>query len=121
MSGDSEVMTADPLSEAHAPQDAPGDMATRKTLPVHPPFFAAFPVLALYTANQSLIPTSDLWLPLITCAAAACVLWALFAAVLKSWDKGAALASGVAVTSLLYSNGLGAVVHSSSVTLNLRP
>jgi len=68
----------------------------------HPPLIAAFPILALYRSNMALIPAADLWAPLGLAVGVALALWILAALVLRSIDRGAVVASVIALWVLIY-------------------
>jgi hypothetical protein len=76
----------------------------------HPPLFAAFPILSIYSANVAIIPIADLWRPLFVAMAFSCVIWGICSApflLLKqprpaSFSRGAAAASVIGGTAVLY-------------------
>ncbi len=65
----------------------------KKGFPIHPPLIAAFPILSLYAANYSRVPTTDLWRPLLLSILGGVLLWGLLTAVLRDVRKGAIAAS----------------------------
>jgi hypothetical protein len=75
----------------------------RKPIPFHPPLFAAFPVLSIYSANLALIPLSDLWVPLITVVGLSFPIWAICGLIARSWSRGASAASLICSTLVFYS------------------
>ncbi len=74
----------------------------RSTLAIHPPLVAAFPVLSLFSTNLSLVPPLQLWRPLAAAVAIAMVAWVVFAALFRSWERGALAASASSVVLLAY-------------------
>lgn len=48
-----------------------------RSIPIHPPFFAAFPILAFFSANVHLFPVRDIWAPIEISIAAVCGIWLL--------------------------------------------
>jgi hypothetical protein len=69
----------------------------KRPFPFHPPLIAAFPVLSLFSTNQSLVPLPQLWRPLAFTVLGALVVWAVASAVTRSWDRGASTASAVTI------------------------
>lgn len=61
--------------------------------PIHPPLFAIFPILSLYSSNLSFVPLHDLWRPLLLAAAGALALYGLLALLFRSAARGAVGAS----------------------------
>lgn len=59
----------------------------------HPPLIAAFPILAIYSANTGLFPLHDLFRPILLGLGLGIGLWLIFALVRRSWERGAFLAS----------------------------
>lgn len=79
------VEDALPLQEAHL-----------KRFPaIYPPLLAAYPILSLYAANQSLIPLDDLWRPLGFAVGGTILLWLLLGLILKDAQKGAIAATSI--------------------------
>jgi hypothetical protein len=77
----------------------------------HPPFIAAYPVLALYSSNTSLVPISDLWRPLSVLVGSSFILWGLLYAALRD-VKRSAVATSLFLIGLL---GFGHATHSVTV------
>lgn len=63
--------------------------------PFHPPLVAAFPVLSLYSTNQSLVPLPQLWRPLGLAVLGGFVLWGLASLVFRNVERGAMVASAL--------------------------
>jgi len=61
--------------------------------PIHPVFFALYPVLALYSLNTALIPIGDVVLPLLATLAVTCALWGVLTLAFKNAARGARGAS----------------------------
>ncbi|MGV3618776.1 MAG: hypothetical protein ACO1SV_25920 [Fimbriimonas sp.] len=69
----------------------------KRSFPFHPPLIAAFPVLSLFSTNQSLVPLPQLWRPLGVAIVGALVVWGLASAIARNWDRGASIASVLAI------------------------
>jgi hypothetical protein len=69
----------------------------KRTFPFHPVVIAAYPVLALFGVNASSIPLGDLWRPLGIAVAVGVVLLLLGAGIFRSWERGAFVATLVAI------------------------
>ncbi len=67
--------------------------ASSRTVAFHPPLVAAFPVLAVFSANTGLFPIHDLTRPLLVALGAGLVLWLLCSLLRWSFERGALLAS----------------------------
>jgi hypothetical protein len=82
----------------------------RRVFPFHPPLFAIFPVLSIYSANLALISASDLWVPLGFVFTVSFVVWAVCTLAVLPWrlgfraslSRGAAAASFMCGTAVLY-------------------
>lgn len=70
--------------------------------PFHPIAIAAYPVLSLYAANQGLIPFTQVVAPLLAVIAFALFLWLLAAALLRSWLRGALVASAATLLFFMF-------------------
>ena len=64
-----------------------------QALPLHPLFFAAYPVLALVGININEVEPTVLWRPLFVLLSAAVLLLALFGLVSREWHRAALLLS----------------------------
>jgi hypothetical protein len=71
-------------------------------IPFHPPLFAAFPILSIYSANLALIPLSDLWLPVGVAMALSIPVWAVCSLLCWNISRGASAASVICGTAVLY-------------------
>src|SRR5689334_6734994 len=69
--------------------------------PFHPILFAAFPVVAIYSLNLSMVPLGDVWRPLVVSVGATASLWLVLGLALRSARKGALLSS---VTLVLFAS-----------------
>lgn len=78
-------------------------MSVKRAIAIHPPLFAAFPVLSLYSANLGLVPLQDIWHPLMLTLAVSIGLWLLGAALFRSWHRGAAAATALIIALFSYS------------------
>jgi hypothetical protein len=67
----------------------------RRVIPFHPTFFAAYPVLFVYSQNSALIPVSDLLLMAGAFAAAGTILYLVIAALMRTLERPAALVSSL--------------------------
>jgi hypothetical protein len=65
--------------------------------PFHPPLVAAFPVLSLFSTNQSLVPLEQLWRPLGFAVLGGFALWALASLVFRNFERGGMVASGLII------------------------
>lgn len=65
----------------------------KRPKPLHPPFVALFPVLAVYSANTGLFPLHDLYRPAAIAVGVGLALWLVTSLVLRSFEKGALIAS----------------------------
>lgn len=75
----------------------------KEVFPIYPLFVAVFPVLAVYSANLSLVPLAHLFRPLLAAAAAAVILQALLTLILRDRRRGAAVTAVLAAWSWSYS------------------
>jgi hypothetical protein len=91
--------------------------------PFHPPLVAAFPVLSLYSTNQSLVPLPQLWRPLGIAVLGGLALWGLASLLLRNVERGAMVATGLIVGifsfSWLYDRMVPAGLPSNSMGLFL--
>ncbi|MHB8637377.1 MAG: hypothetical protein ACYC96_12985 [Fimbriimonadaceae bacterium] len=74
----------------------------KKLQAIYPPFAAAFPVLAVFSANLSICPLSDLWRPLGIAVGAAILIWLATTLLWRNAARGAASAVVVIVALFLY-------------------
>ena len=74
----------------------------KKLQAIYPPFAAAFPVLAVFSANLSLCPLHDLWRPLGIAVGVAGLIWLVASLVCRSAERGAAAATVVIVACFFY-------------------
>lgn len=65
--------------------------------PFHPPLVAAFPVLSLFSTNQSLVPLPQLWRPLGFAVLGGLMLWGVASLVFRNLERGAMVATGLVV------------------------
>jgi hypothetical protein len=70
--------------------------------PFYPPLVAAFPVLAVYSANTDLLPLSDLWLPLLLSVSGTLAVGLIAAVAMRRAERGAMFASVVLGQFFLY-------------------
>lgn len=68
----------------------------------YPPLAAAFPVLAVFSANLSLCPLNDLWRPLGIVVIGAVALWLICGAVWRDVARGAASATAIVAACYLF-------------------
>jgi hypothetical protein len=73
-----------------------------REVPIHPTLFALQPPLALYAANVSLVPVSDVWLPCLCSAGVALALWGLVRVFLREWGRAAGVASALVFCAFWY-------------------
>lgn len=85
----------------------------RRTWPIHPLLVGIFPVLAVLSANLGLFPLRDAVRPAAVALALACVVLCLGALLLRSWERGAIMATA-AMIGLWVSKPLAGAVHLSS-------
>ena len=78
-------------------------VARKGGVPLHPLFFAAFPILSLYSANLAIVPLSDLWRPLFIAVAVAAGVSLILWPICRSLERAAAAASILVLTTILYS------------------
>jgi hypothetical protein len=74
----------------------------RRVMPFHPVLFAAYPLLALYRANQSTFPINQIWRPLGGAVLAALAAWAVFGVITRNIRKAAIAASIVTLAFFSY-------------------
>lgn len=74
----------------------------KKLQTIYPPLAAAFPVLAVFSANLSLCPLRDLWRPLGIAVGVASLIWLVASLVCRSAERGAAAATVVIISCFLY-------------------
>lgn len=81
-----------------------------RSRPFHPPLVAAFPVLSLYSTNQSLVPIPQLWRPLGIAILGGFAIWGVASLLFRNVERGAmiatALIAGIFGFGSIY-NGLG--------------
>lgn len=65
------------------------ELSPRKPIPIYPPLFAVFPVLAVFSANLGLFPRSDLWRPLGVALVGGLLVFGLASLLLRSLARGA--------------------------------
>lgn len=65
----------------------------KRAKPLHPPFVAIFPVLAVYSANTGLFPLHDLFRPAMIAVGVGMAVWMITALLSRSFEKGALIAS----------------------------
>ncbi len=65
----------------------------RKPVAFHPPLVAAFPVLAVYSANVGLFPLHELFRPYAVVFLGGLLLWLVTSALRRSFERGATIAS----------------------------
>ncbi|HSI74177.1 MAG TPA: hypothetical protein VK934_13455, partial [Fimbriimonas sp.] len=70
--------------------------------PFHPLLFAAYPVLALYSANQGLVPINQVFLPLVLVGGCVVTLWALGSLLFRNAARAALVASAAVTGFFLY-------------------
>lgn len=67
-------------------------MAERRVIPFHPPLLAAFPILAIFSANTGLFPLSNAVRPLGIALAIGTAIWLICSVVTRSFSRGALMA-----------------------------
>lgn len=78
------------------------EQSPRKPIPIYAPLFAAFPVLAVFSANLGLFPRGDLWRPLGVALVAGLLAFGLASLLFRSLHRGAWVASWIAVAVWLH-------------------
>lgn len=81
---------------------SPSGPPIRRTLPIHPLFVAAFPILALYSNNQNDVRLHDIWRPLALSILGAAAAWIVLSLLFRNMRKAAAAASLLSLTFFSY-------------------
>lgn len=66
----------------------------KRTIAFYPPLIAVYPILAVFAANASMLPASDLWRPLGVGLIVSICVWLLASIPYRSTTKGAFVATG---------------------------
>ncbi len=61
----------------------------KENLLLYPPLIGLFPILAIYSANQGVLPPGAVVRPALIALGAQCALWLLASAILRSYSRGA--------------------------------
>ena len=77
-------------------------MAGRPTIPLHPWFFAAFPVIRLYAENLTDVEPNEVVVPLLIVLAATSVAVAILGVILRDLRKAAIITSAVVLPVMLF-------------------
>jgi hypothetical protein len=85
----------------------------KRPVPWHPILFAAYPVLSLYSENTSIVPITDLLIPLGYITLAGAALWGIFSLLVRDISRGA-LAASVAALGFFSFGPLANVTHQST-------
>lgn len=78
----------------------------KRPFPFYPLLLGIFPIIALFSANLSLMPIGDLWRPLGYGLAVSAVVWLLCMAVLRNFERGSVLATIVFLAFWTYQRGI---------------
>jgi hypothetical protein len=65
----------------------------KKAFAFHPPLYAVYPVLLLYSANMGLIPVGDILRPCLMLLVATFAVWGITGLLMRNAERGAAVAS----------------------------